>query len=89
MIQSCRSSAMLAAEFCSTMDVAIETVHPVGMVAMAMLWLLTANRTTAGPELCVCVCMALLHYQGKVFFFLFFFLQASRQIRPFLCLFNL
>lgn len=58
------------------MAVAIKTGHPAGRVAVAMLWLLTANRTTAGPELCVCVracvcvcVMALLHHQGKVFFF--------------------
>lgn len=76
MIQSCRSS-------CSSAAVAIETGH----VAMVMLCSSTADRTTAGPDICmcVCVCMALLHHQ--VIFLSF--LQASRQIKSSLDLFNL
>lgn len=69
--------------------VLLQTVHPVGLVAMAMTWFLVANRNTAGPEcVCVCVCMALLHHQVNVFYKQLF-LQASRQIRSSVGLFNL
>ena len=43
--------------------VLLQTVHPVGLVAVAMTWFLVANRNTAGPEsVCVCVCVCVCVY---------------------------
>lgn len=84
MIQSCGSSAMLAAEFCSAMAVAIETVQSCWLGCRGDVMVVDSQQDHSWTwTVCAFVCVWLCYIiRAKfVFFVVVFFLQASRQIR--------